>query len=114
MELKVIEQSDELTHVALSGRLDIMGVQEIESEFLACTASAKKPTMIDIADVSFVSSFGLGMIMKCAAILRANNLKAVLLNPQPMVAQLLEISNIGLFIAVAEDKDTALELLERG
>src|SRR5689334_1334932 len=44
-EIEVIEKSDTLTHLALNGRLDLQGVQAIETRFLAYTVARKKPAL---------------------------------------------------------------------
>lgn len=112
MEMKIIEQSEDLSHVALVGRLDIMGVQQIEKAFLEATAARRKATIVDLADVTFVSSFGLGMIMKCATVLMANTLKLVLLSPQPTVGELLVTTGMDKLFCVCQGKDEALAILQ--
>ena len=92
----------------------MLGVQRIEKDFLAATAERRKPTLIDLAELEFLSSFGLGMIMKCAAVLRANNVKMALLNPQPLVEDLFEMTRVNEFIPILADKEEALDVLRGG
>ena len=66
MELSIIESNDTLTHVALSGRLDAVGVQQVGTRFQGVTASRGKPTIIDLSNVEFIASLGLGMLLSCA------------------------------------------------
>ena len=63
MELHTGESSDTLTRVALVGMLDMVAVGEIESEFLAATASRGKNTIVDISQLSFIASLGMGVLV---------------------------------------------------
>ena len=100
------------TAIDAFGRLDILGVQEIESEFLACTASRKKPTLVDMSEVSMLTSFGMGMLIKCAKELETSGAKMVLLNPQELVEEILNSAGLERMFAIAHDEDEALEILQ--
>ncbi|NOZ21273.1 MAG: STAS domain-containing protein [Planctomycetes bacterium] len=113
MKLKTLQQDEDLSCVALEGRLDMMGVQQIEKDFLEATAARRKPTLIDLVDLEFMSSFGLGMLMKCASVLRANNVKVALLNLQPPVKELIEMTKVDQLLPVMDDKQAALEYLRQ-
>ena len=56
MKLTIIEQTDEITHVALAGSLNIAGVHAIDVEFHRVTAAREKPAIVDISAVDFISS----------------------------------------------------------
>jgi len=108
MQVNVIEQTDDYSLVALTGRLDMVGVQEIEEEFLKQTAERRKHTIVDLVELEFLSSFGMGMLMKCASVLKLNDARLVLLNPQELITELLETSGLNQFFEVFDDKDKAI------
>jgi anti-anti-sigma factor len=94
VELNIIQSSDNLTHVALSGRLDAVAVQQVGTRFQGLTASRGKPTIIDLSNLEFIASLGLGMLLSCARSLHGRGTRAVIVNPQPMVAKALETAHM--------------------
>ena len=112
MELTVVKATDELTQVALIGRLDLAGVQKIEINFLQNTSARKKPTIVDLSGVTFMASLGMRMLLTSAKTLRTANAKLVLMNPQPMVDDMLKAAGIDKVMPLAHDEATALQLVK--
>jgi anti-anti-sigma factor len=110
-ELKIIEDTDELTHVALSGRLDLAGVHDVELEFTAKTASRKRPTLVDLSQVEFLASLGMGMLVSVQRSLAAYKARLVLMAPSELVEQSLTAASLDKLIPIARDREHALELL---
>ena len=75
MEIRVIQQDDELIHVALAGRLDTATVKDFEAEFYAHTVAHKKSVLVDLAGLTFLSSMGIRMFLKAAKDLKAEGKK---------------------------------------
>jgi anti-sigma B factor antagonist len=100
LELNIIQSDDTLTHVALTGRLDALGVQQVGIRFQGATASRGKPTIIDLSKVEFIASLGLGMLLTCARSLHGRGARAVIVNPQPMVKKALETAHMDSIIPV--------------
>ena len=112
MELRVLKEAPDLTHVALEGRLDVPGVQTIEETFFEHTAGRGKPTIVDLSKVTFIGSTGLRMLLKAVKELQKNGAKMVLLKPQPMVEQSLIYVAFNQLMPIAYEQDRALELLK--
>ena len=68
MELRVITENDTVTHVALKGRLDVIGTNDIDLSFTAAAAKGK-PMVVDISEVAYLSSMGLRMLLSVAGAL---------------------------------------------
>jgi anti-anti-sigma factor len=111
MELKVIEKTDEMTRVALIGRLDVAGVGEIENTFLHAAISRKKPVIADLSELTFVTSIGLRMLIKGAKVLKESDAILVLLKPQELVEDTLASAGVDRILPVVHDEDQALDLL---
>jgi anti-anti-sigma factor len=109
MDIIVHRKDDQVTHLALAGRLDLVGVQEIELHFIAHTASRRKPAVVDITQVTFLSSMGVRMLLSTAKALAPHGAKMVLLNPQPQVLQVLQLGQLVAIIPVEADLATALK-----
>ena len=110
-ELKVIDNTDKRTHIALSGRLDILGVQEVELAFTSHVAARKRPAIVDMSQVDFVASIGIGMLVRTAKTLQSQGVSLVLLTPQKTVREVLELSKIDKVIPIAESLDEAVGYL---
>jgi anti-sigma B factor antagonist len=111
MELEIKNQSDQITHLALRGRLDTAGVGEIELKFTSHTVPRGKPLLLHMSEVTFVSSLGLRMLLTVAKALGVRGAKTVLLSPQPAVREILSLSGFDQLMPVHNDKGTALAFL---
>jgi anti-anti-sigma factor len=111
MELAILEQTPDYTHVRLAGRLDVMGVPQVETRFLAATVAAKKPAIVDIGEVDFIASLGMGMLVNAAGALRRHGVPMILICAQPTVAQALRMSSIDSIVCLADDIDAACQLI---
>ena len=113
MEMKIIRQDNEVTIVALEGKLDSVGVKDIEEQFLAATAERKLPTIVDLSQVEFIMSRGLSLLTNCYAELKKSNAHLVLLNPQKLVEQVLHCIVLDKLMPIAHDMDDALKLVKQ-
>src|SRR5271156_4181587 len=94
MELKVISLDDDYTHVALCGKLDNLGVGEIEDQFLGFTAGRGKSSVVDISEVSFTGSNGLRLFLRAVKVLRPLKKVVILLKPNRVLNAVLLDSGI--------------------
>ena len=85
MELISVNQTDSLSHVKLSGRLDTPGVDRIEARFNALTVARGRDAVIDLEDLDLITSMGIRMLVTAARSLGVRGRKLVLLNPQGVV-----------------------------
>lgn len=111
MELEIKNQSDQITYLAVRGRLDTTGVGEIELKFTGHTVPRGKPLLLDMSEVTFLSSLGMRMLLTVAKALDRRGAKTVLLSPQPAVRQVLSLSGFDQLMPVHNDEGTALAFL---
>src|SRR5262249_31699540 len=111
MELEIKNRSDQITHLALRGRLDTAGVGEVELRFTSHTVPRAKPLLLDMSEVTFLASLRLRMLLTVAKALDRGGAKMVLLSPQPAVAELLKLSGFDQVMAIHTDEGTALAFL---
>ena len=105
-------RADSITHVAISGRLDVQGVSELQYEFLDLLTTQPKPSLVDISQMTYVASLGIGMLVSAAKHLERHGARLVLLAPTDMVRKTIETSGLSHMIRIAADERAALELLE--
>jgi anti-anti-sigma factor len=111
MRLKVIRDDQTLNHVALLGRLDVQGVNDVQYDFLRQTTSVPKPTMVDLSGVPFIASVGIGMLFSAAKHLERHGVRLVLLNPSDGVRKAFDTAALGHVIPIATEETAALALL---
>jgi anti-anti-sigma factor len=112
MDMKIVEETGQLTHVALSGELDAAGANEISTKFIGYVTARCKPTIVDIADVSFIASVGMGMLANLSRELKDNQAALVLLNPQQAVEEALNEMSWQKIMPIVHSKDEAFSALD--
>jgi anti-anti-sigma factor len=104
--------ADDLRRIRLGGRLDMLGVGEIELRFTSLAASRPAAVLVDLTGVSFLASVGLRCIIQSA---RALDLKggrmALLVGDNPLVMDTLDTVGIAEIIPVFSDGEAALDSL---
>ena len=66
MDMDVTDLGNNTVKIALHGRLDTPGVDQIELRFSATIVPKGKNAIVDLSDVSFVASMGLRMFISVA------------------------------------------------
>jgi anti-anti-sigma factor len=103
MLLTILESTSESLFLELSGSLDLAGVREIETRFLAHTATTTRSVVVDFSQVTFLASYGMRMIFDAVRALSQNKKKLVILNPQPPVAKILETGGVNAVAIIIHD-----------
>lgn len=99
-----------ITRVLLDGRLDIQGAAAIDLR-MNVLAGSSKFLLVDLSNVSFLGSMGLRSIVLPAQALQRRGGKMALLNPAPMVEEVLKASSIDQIIPIFHDLDSAVAAL---
>ena len=94
MQMKLVEDAGDMIHLSLDGRLDTFGVDEIEVKFNATIGARRKHILIDMADVTFLSSMGIRMLLTMAKVALGNGGRCLLMKPQPLVAETIEMASL--------------------
>jgi anti-anti-sigma factor len=107
IELNQVEVDDRITHLAIVGQLDVVGLHAIDVRFHGYTAARRRPTLVDISGMDFIASLGMGMFISCARSLQRSGVKMVLLNPRPEVEEALKAVGIDQGIPIVKSMDEA-------
>ncbi len=78
----------------LAGKLDIIGVGEIEIRFAGYCSGDHVRVIVDLSDVDFLASIGIRLLVTTAKSVASRGGKMVLLNPIPEVFEVLEVTGI--------------------
>ena len=110
MEMTILERDDDITHVALTGRLDTTGAEELNERFSDATAGRKRPAIVDLSQIDFMASRGLGLLLANSKKLKKAGHKLVLLNPQKLVEGVFKSSKTDKVMPIAFDLDEAIQI----
>jgi len=111
MELQYSEVENNIRLIRLSGRLDILGVSEIESQFAAHCSGENPRVIVDLTDVEFVASIGIRLLTLNAKSVMSRGGRMVLLNPTSDVRDVLELTGIFAIIPVYNEIESAEAVL---
>jgi anti-anti-sigma factor len=112
MNLLVDAVNPQIQCVRLTGRLDMPGSSEIDLRFTALTTTDDKHVIVDLAGVDFMASIGMRLLISCAKAKAQRGGQMLLVNPQPMVREALEMAGIDSLIPIHADEAAALAALQ--
>ena len=107
MQLESLTLLDDIVQVRLSGRLDLEGTQSISDRFTFATTVRKAHIIVDLAEVSFLASVGIRLLLTSARAQASRGGKLVLAAPQTAVRKVLEAAGIDQLIGVVADVASA-------
>lgn len=110
MELQYSE-SGHIRYIKLIGKLDIVGVNQIDVEFSGYCSGEKPLVIVDLSSVDFMASIGSRMLTMNAKSIATRGGKLALLNPSPEVKEILEITGIPAVIPMYEQIESAQAVL---
>src|SRR5579862_4452925 len=111
IQLNEVHLDDHITHLALVGRLDVAGMSAVDMKFHGYTAARRRPTLVDLSGLEFITSLGMGMFVTCARSLLRFKAKMVLLNPQPEVEEALKAVGIDKSVPIVRSMEEAVNIL---
>jgi anti-anti-sigma factor len=109
MEMTVIELPGQVTCARLNGRLDVAGADAIGTRFTAAIAAVGRPAVVDLGQVSFVSSMGIRLLIATARALQNKGGRMVLFGAQPLVQEVLDGVALDQIVPIVASEPQALE-----
>jgi anti-sigma B factor antagonist len=112
MEFKAQQGANGITLVTLSGRLDIGGTDQIDRSFNAIAEKDYAFVIVDLSGVDFMSTIGIGTLVRVTKSVRRKGGNLVLLAPQTVVRLVLEKTRISEFIPIADTYEAAAVIVK--
>lgn len=104
--------SEDLRRIRLAGRLDMVGVGEVELRFTTLAATRPIGVLVDLTGVSFLASVGLRCIIHSArALEQKGGRMAILVGDNELVRSTLDTVGLSDIIPVFSDEASALQSL---
>jgi anti-anti-sigma factor len=108
---EIVSADASCTHVRLRGSLDIAGTGSVSVKFIASTAAKRQHVLVDMSEVEFVSSIGLGMLTQVSRALAPEGKRVVLVAPNASVAGVVRTSRLDSVMPIAASLDDARGLI---
>jgi anti-anti-sigma factor len=110
MDIRIQELPRQVTRIVLDGHLDSTGAVEIELPFNAAV-TAKRAVLVDLTSVTFLSSFGVRLLLVGAKVCAERGGKLVVLCPAGPVTKVLRIARFDALAPVVDSEEAALAAL---
>jgi anti-anti-sigma factor len=108
MEIETRKQEN-ATVVSVTGKMDAVSSPELEKELSQLMAEGEKNFVVDLAELDYISSAGLRIILATAKRLKEKEGKILLASLKDMVKEVFEISGFSAIIPIYESVDSALD-----
>ena len=112
MKLEYSELKDGIRLIRLEGRLDLNGTYSIEVQFVNRCAGDGVRVLVDLSEVSYVSSVGIPMLVNTAKSVVSRGGKMAFIHPQETVFKVLELVGVPQMIPIFDDLDAAIASLK--
>jgi anti-anti-sigma factor len=96
--------------VRLSGQIDTLTAKPFESHLAERIGEGQKRLIVDLGEVSYVSSYGLRVFLLTAKQLRADRRAFILCRLTPEVKKIFKISGFDKILAVCETLEDAVAM----
>jgi anti-anti-sigma factor len=111
MELQYLELDKNIRLIKLSGKLDTLGVGEIENKFTGYCAGERVRMLVDLSEVDYLASIGIRLLTSNAKSLVSRHGRMVLLHPNANVKNVLELAGIPAIIPMYDNFESAETIL---
>lgn len=109
MSLQLEHDAHDGIHVvAVSGELDVAGAPEVRTALALATSGRAGALVLDLSDVSFIDSTGLGTLLRADDQLRADGVRMIVVCPPGPVQRLLAMTRLDGHLALEGDRPAAL------
>ena len=109
--LKTETTDDGVLLVTIEGDLDSMGTRQIEETFNQILGQRNQRAVIDLAEVSFISSAGMAMLLVRGKLLRQEGGRLAIAAPNSRVMEVLSLAGFNEIFEVYDTIDEALEAI---
>lgn len=111
MELEHKELEGGIQLLKLTGKLDIMGVNNIDIKFTGYCSGENVRVLVDLSGVEYLASIGIRLLISNAKSLGSRNGKMVLFGSNPAVQEVLDLTGIPAIIPMYEKFESAQAVL---
>jgi anti-sigma B factor antagonist len=115
MDLRLeIKKEPEYTHIIVHGEVDLYNANELKDKVHMATDRAPSPNLIvDLKDVEYIDSTGLGILIGIKRRTNENNGKLILVLYSDRISKLFEITGLNKIFTITRGIDDAFAALRK-
>jgi len=103
MQLTVVTDRTDLLVLALAGRLDHLGASIAGTVLTARVNGSRRPTVLDLAELDFLASLGMGLLVASHRSVAGAGHRMVILRPKPEVENALRMARLDGLMPIVHD-----------
>jgi len=104
----VTTKSNDVLSIAVSGRLDTITAPEFEKKILELVTPENQKIILNCADLSYISSSGLRVILMTLKKVKANNGKLIICSLQESIKEVFNICGFTSLLTITDNCESAL------
>ena len=97
------------TVLRVGGDLDVVGAPDLRQAVVAAVASGSRLLVLDLSELDFVDSFGIGAVVGALKRLRQRGGDLALVCPSPRIRRVFEICDLDRILALHDSIDGVAE-----
>ncbi|MCX8124898.1 MAG: STAS domain-containing protein [Spirochaetes bacterium] len=94
--------------IAVSGEVDLYNVSELKKALFSVTDGSYSSVVVDLKDVNYMDSSGIGALVAGQKKMRAHNGKFALMNIHDDVLNILKLATLDKFFTIYENEEDLL------
>jgi len=91
--------------ISVSGEVDLYNVSELKKALFSVTDGTYSSVVVDLKDVNYMDSSGIGALVAGQKKMRAHNGKFALINIHDYVLNILKLATLDRFFTIYEDEN---------
>ena len=91
--------------ISVSGEVDLYNVSELKKALFSVTDGSYSSVVVDLKDVNYMDSSGIGALVAGQKKMRAHNGKFALINIHDDVLNILKLATLDRFLTIYEDEN---------
>ena len=103
-----IERQDNTIIAQVSGRVDGTNAAEFQDDLIPVTEGSNQSVILDIGELSYISSAGLRVILLIARTLRSKDATFIVCSPTDSIREIFEISGFSQIIPIHNSQAEAV------
>jgi anti-sigma B factor antagonist len=108
----VDEAVDDTTHVvSLRGEIDAVTAPRLGSRLFGLADEGKRGVVVDLTDVTFMDSTGIGVLLNAVSHYEARHAELVLVCPNDLILRPFELTGVADHLTIFDSREKALGCL---
>ena len=100
MKIKITHENESLIMIIIQGKLDLEHIKTFEDETASCLSINNGTILLNLSDLSFIDSSGVGAVIKFTNRSKISNNKVIFFNLSKAIADIFQRSYLDRFFNI--------------